>query len=78
MESPKSGNSMGYFSTKNTFVQLKHIQRIYLILLLTTCVKIYEIPYVTFEIINHFSRHTSSVFFLAQTLHTFDKSSPLK
>ena len=31
-----------------------------------------------FEIINHFSRHNSSIFFLAQTLHTFNKSSPSK
>ena len=51
------------FVQKNTFLQLKHIQRIYLTSLLTTCVKIHQIPYVNFEIIVHFSRHNSSVFF---------------
>ena len=35
VESPKSWNSMGYICPKNTFLQLKHIQRIYLA---TTCV----------------------------------------
>ena len=44
VESPKSWNSMGYIGPKNTFLQLKHTQRIYLILLLTTCVKIHQIP----------------------------------
>ena len=29
VESPKSWNVMGYFSPKNAFPQLKHIQRIY-------------------------------------------------
>ena len=70
---------MGYFSPKNTFLQLKHyIQRIYLTLLPTTCVKIHQMTYVIFETISNFSRHNSSVFFLAQTLHTFYKSSPSK
>ena len=39
---------------------------------------IHQIPYVIFETISHFSRRNSSVFFLAQTLHTFNKSSPSK
>ena len=61
-ESPKSWNSKGYFCPKNTFLQLKHIQRIYLTLLSTNCVKIYQIPYKAFETIGHFSQHNSSVF----------------
>ena len=70
---------MDYFCPKSTFLQLKHyMQRIYLILLSTTCVKIYGISYVIFETISQLSRHNSSAFFLAQTLHTFNKSSPSK
>ena len=37
VETPKSWNLMG-FCPKNTFLQLKHIQWIYLTLLSTTCV----------------------------------------
>ena len=66
VESPKSWNSMGYFCPKNTFLQLKHIQRIYLTLLSTTCVRIY-LP------IFH---GTTPLYFLAQTLHTFYKIRP--
>ena len=47
------------------------MQRIYLTLLSTTCAKVHQAPYVIFETISHFSRHNSSLFFLAQTLHTF-------
>ena len=69
----------GLLLSKKTFLQLKHyIQRIYLTLLLTTCtfnyLKIHQISYVNFESISHFSQHASSVFFLAQIVHTFDKS----
>ena len=39
------------------------IQRIYLKLLSTTCVKIHQITYVTFETISLFSQHNSSVSF---------------
>ena len=47
VESPKSGNSMGYFCPKNTFFQLNHFnQRVYLTLLSTNCVIINQIPYV--------------------------------
>ena len=47
VKSPKRWNLVSYFCPKNTFLQLKHfIQRIYLTLLLTTCVKIHQIPYV--------------------------------
>ena len=67
----------GLLCAKNTFLQLKHIQRIYLTLLSTTCVKIHQITYVIFETISHFSWHNSCIF-LAQTLHTFYKSSPSK
>ena len=49
---------------KNTFLQLKdYIQRIYLTLLSTTCVKIHQITRVIFETKSHFSRHNSFVFF---------------
>ena len=59
----ESLNSMGYICPKNTFLQLKHIQRIYLTLLSTNCVKIHQIPYVIFETVIHFSRQNSSVLF---------------
>ena len=79
VESPKSWNSMGYFCPKNTFLQLKHIQRIYLTLLSTTYVKIHQIPYIC-----HFWNHKS--FFTTQLVcinlvkifHTFDKNIPSK
>ena len=46
---------------KTTFLLLKYyIQRIYLTLLSTTCVKIRQITYVIFETISRFSRHISS------------------
>ena len=46
IKSPKSRSSMGYICLK-TSLQLKHyIQKIYLTLLSTTCVKIHQIPYV--------------------------------
>ena len=47
---------------------------IYLTLL---CVKIRQITYASFEAISHFSRH-HSLYFYAQTLHTFYLSSPSK
>ena len=47
---------------KNTFHQLKHIQKIYLTLLSTTCVKIHQITYAIFETITHFSQHNSVSF----------------
>ena len=68
------------FCPKNTFLQLKHyIQRIYLTLLSTTCVKIHQITYVIFETIykSFFTTQFLCIFF-AQTLHTFYKSSPSK
>ena len=63
VESPKSWNSMGYIYLKNIFLQLKHIQRISLTLLSTTCMKIHQIPYVIFDTISHFSRHNAPVLF---------------
>ena len=77
VESPKSWNSMGYFCPKITFFQLNHyVQRIYRTLLSTTCLKTHQIPC---HFINHKSFYTSLLcFFLAQTLHTFYKSSPTK
>ena len=45
----------GYICLKTTFLQLKdYIQKIYLTLLSTNCVKIHQKPYVVFETINHF------------------------
>ena len=63
VESPKSWNSMGYIFGKNTFLQLTHYMESIYLTLLSTSVKIQEIPYVIFETISHFSRHNSSVFF---------------
>ena len=55
---------MAYICPKNVLLQLKHyIQRIYLTLLSTTCVKIHQMTYVIFETLIHFSRHNSSIFF---------------
>ena len=63
VKSPKSQYSMGYSCLKTTFLQLNHyIQKIYLTLLSTTCVKIHQIPYVTFETISHFSRQRCILF----------------
>ena len=56
---------MDHFCSKNKFCQLqlkRNIQRIYLTLISTICVKIRRIPYI-FETLSHFSRHNSSVFF---------------
>ena len=51
------------FCQKNTFLQLKHIQQIYLTLLSTICVQIHQITCVICETICHFSQHNSSVSF---------------
>ena len=69
---------MGYFYPKNTFLQLEHfILKIYLTLVSTTCEKIHRITYVIFETIyqSFLSTHFLCIS-LAQTLHTFYKSSP--
>ena len=68
---------MGYNCPKNAFLQLKHIQRIYLGLLSTT-VKIKHISYAIFETISHFSRQNWPLFFLTQTLHSFNRNIPSK
>ena len=73
----KSWNSMGNFCPKNTFLELKHIQMIYLTLLWSTCVEIHQILYVIFETISLFHDATL-LYFLAQTLHTFYKSNSSK
>ena len=62
VDSQKSWNLMGYFCPKNTFLQLKHIQRIYLTLLSTSCLKTHQMTYVIFETICHFSRHNPSIY----------------
>ena len=63
VESPKIWNSMHYVCPKNTFLQLKHIQMIYPTLLLTTCVKIHQTPYVIFK--------TKTIFLDATLLYHF-------
>ena len=66
---------MSYIFPKNTFLQLKHyIQRIFLILLLTTYVKIHQIPYVIFKTISYFS----ACLHYFSSLHTLDKNIPRK
>ena len=76
----QSWNMMGYFCPKNTSLQLEHyIPKIYLTLLSITCVKIHQITYVISEIIyKSFFTTQFPCIFLAQTLHTFYKSSPSK
>ena len=69
---------MGYICPKNTFLQLKHIQRIYLTLLSTTYVKTHQIPYVIFETISHFSRHNSPVLFQLKHYILLTKIPPSK
>ena len=60
----KSWNLMSHFCPKNTFFQLNHyIQRIYLILLSITCVKIHQIFYVIIETNSPFERQNPSAFF---------------
>ena len=78
MERPKSWNSMGYFCLKNTFLQLRcYIQRIYLTLNSTACVKIHQIPHHFWSPKSFFMTQFLCIF-LAQTLLTFYKSSPSK
>ena len=76
----------GYFCPKNTFLQLRHIQRIYLTLFSTTCAKIRQMTYVIFETSRKKKFFWKKSFFttqllcifLTQTLHTFYKSSTSK
>ena len=78
VESPNTWISTGYFCPKNTFLGLKHdIQRIYLILLSTTCVP--NSPNSMCHFWNHESFLTIQLLciFIVQTLHTFYESSPL-
>ena len=77
---------IGYFCPKNTFLQLRHIQRIYLTLFSTTCAKIRQMTYVIFETSRKkiffwkksFFTTQLLCIFLTQTLHTFYKSSTSK
>ena len=79
VKSPKSRNSMGYICLKTTFRQLKHyIQKIYLALLSTTCVKIRQIPYLIFEARQSFFTTLPVYIIIAKTLRTFDKNIPSK
>ena len=71
--------SKKFVCPKNPFLQLKHyIQRIYLTLLSTTCMKIHQITYVIFETNKSFFTTQLFCIFFAQTLHTLYKSSPSK
>ena len=70
VESHESWNLIGYFCPKNTFLQLKHIQRIYAILLSTSYVKMCH-----FRNRMLFFMTQPLYIFLAQTLDTFYKSS---
>ena len=65
------------FCPKNTFLQLKPIQRIYLTLLSTTCVKIHQITDVIFETTSHFSQHNPSVSFLLKH-NILSRKEPIK
>ena len=77
---------IGYFCPKNTFLQLRHIQRIYLTLFSTTCAKIRQMTYVIFDTSRKKKFFWKKSFFttqllcifLTQTLHTFYKSSTSK
>ena len=77
---------IGYFCPKNTFLQLRHIQRIYLTLFSTTRAKIRQMTYVIFETSRKKKFFWKKSFFttqllcifLTQTLHTFYKSSTSK
>ena len=76
VESPKSSNSMSYIFPKNAFLQLKHyIQRIYLTLLSTTCVKIHQIPYVIFETRSYFSDTARLYYFSSNITYFWQKYS---
>ena len=63
---------MGYFCPKNTFLQLKHIQKIYPTLLSTSSVKIHQMNYVTFHDTSH-----PSIFFSSNITHFLQKQ-PIK
>ena len=69
---------MGYLCPKNTFTLLKHyMQTIYLSYFQLLA---HQIPKVLTSFLNHKSFFTTQLLciFFAQTLHTFDKSSPSK
>ena len=53
------------------------MQRTYLALLPTNCVRIQQIPYVIFETISQFLRHNSSVFFTSNITY-FQQKYPIK
>ena len=75
VESPKCWNLMSYFCPKNTFLQLKSYTEDLSTLLSTTCS-----PNPLRNFWNHKSFFTTQLLcvFLAQTLHTLDKSIPSK
>ena len=66
---------MGYFCPKNTFLQLKHIQRIYPTLLSTSCVKIHQMTNDIFETICHFPGTAPLYFFSSKITNFLQKQS---
>ena len=78
VESPKRLNSTGYFCSKSTFLQLKlYIQGIYLTVLLTTCLKIHQIPYIIFETISPFP-DASPMYYFSSNIAYFLQKKPIK
>ena len=76
-KSSKSGNSMGYICLKTTFLELKHfMQKIYVTLLSTTCVKIHQIPYAIFETISF--HDTSRLYPFSSIVTYFWQKYPIK
>ena len=61
VESPKSWNSRGCVCLKTTFLHLKQYLQIYLTLLLSTCVKTHQVPYVIYDTtcLYHFSSNVT-------------------
>ena len=64
---------MGYICLKTTFLHLKHYLQIYLTLLSTTCVKIYQISYVILM-----SLFTTQLVYIIFIILAFDKNIPSK
>ena len=64
---------MSYICLKTTFLHLKHYLQIYLTLLSTTCVKIYQISYVILM-----SLFTTQLVYIIFIILAFDKNIPSK
>ena len=68
---------MGYICLKTTFLQLKHVQKIYLTLLSTTCVKIHQIPCAIFETTSNF-HETTHLYHFSSNIAQFCQKYPIK